>query len=293
MPVSHEIKQQKIANKASQKYFKYFAEHCHQQTDLIVANNPLGGRLCILGAGNCFDVDLQRLAEVFSEVHLVDIDRNAIDGAKQRMPGALANRIHLHAPLDISGANTKLDDWRRFKITPETLLEFPTLATNELAAQLPGPFDCVVSSCLISQILLTYTNVMGDRHPLLQAGLITLLVTHLRLMVTLTKANGQALWITDVSSDEIAPLKQLIQLEGDGVALLQRLASTNRIFTYLDPGLIANLAQQDPEVSSAAALDGPLRAWLWHNGPQRTYLVYASKISRKLLQESTEPSRTF
>lgn len=281
MSVRHHIKQQKNANKASLKYFRDFAEHRRQQTDLILAANAAGGgRLCVLGAGNCYDLDLKRVAAHFAEVHLVDIDKDSISGARARVAGALAQKIFLHAPVDISGANKNLEDWRDFQVTPGGLLEFPERASSQLAKQLPGPFDCVVSSCLMSQILLTYTSVMGEQHPLLQAGLITLLVTHLRVLVALTKPGGQAFWITDVTSNQIAPLNRTTPPD-DCVDLLYHLSRNNQIFNYLDPGLIRDLAQQDPDISARAAIEDIVKAWIWHNGPQRTFLVYALPISIK------------
>lgn len=280
MSIRQQINQQKTANKASRKYFRDFEEHRRQQTDLILSAIPEGGRICILGAGNSYDTDLKRIAAHFSEIHLVDIDREAIGSAKARMSGNVANKIFLHAPVDISGANKSLENWRDFKVTPEILLEFPELAANQLVNKLPGPFDCVVSSCLISQILLTYTGVMGEQHPLLQAGLITLLVTHLRSLVTLTKSNGRALWITDVSSNHIAPLNRSTPPQS-GIDLLHTLSSNNQIFTYLDPVLIRDLGQQDPYISSRGFIEDSLHAWLWHNGPQDTFLVYALSIATK------------
>ncbi|MCR6650287.1 MAG: hypothetical protein NVV73_01735 [Cellvibrionaceae bacterium] len=274
MSVRAEIKQQKSANKASLKYDQYFAEHRRRQTDLILAHNPHGGRICILGAGNCMDVDLPRISEVFAEIHLVDIDREALEGAKRRLPATVARKIHLHTPVDVSGANKTLEDWRNFKVTEEVLLEFPARAADEIKARLPGPFDCVVSSCLISQILLTCTRVLGEEHPLLQAGLITLLVAHLRLLAALTKPQRNALWITDVSSSEIAPLPPPGS-QVDGAVLLQTLAATNRLFTYLQPNLITDLARQDPQVSASGDFADPPETWLWHNGPHRSFLVYA------------------
>ncbi|MFK7777794.1 MAG: hypothetical protein QM501_06680, partial [Gimesia sp.] len=43
-------------------------------TDLAGQQRP---RLCILGAGNCNDLDLNQLSQVFKEIHLVDLDESA------------------------------------------------------------------------------------------------------------------------------------------------------------------------------------------------------------------------
>lgn len=278
MSIRQQIKQQKEANKESLKYFKDFEEHRRQQTDFILSSGTKNGRLCVLGAGNCFDMDLARITAHFAEVHLVDIDRDAIRRAQARLSGAAAKKVILHGPVDVSGCNKHLENWRDCKVTPETLFEFPENAAGRITAQLPGPFDCVVSSCLISQILFTCTEVMGEQHPLLQAALITLLVTHLRVMVALTKHGGRALWITDVSSNRIAPLSGSTNIDNK-LDLLDELASRNQIFNYLDPMLIRDLALQDPYLSAKTSMDPLQRAWLWRNGPQDTFLVYGFPIA--------------
>ena len=42
------------------------------------------GRLCVLGAGNCNDLDLRRLSERFDEIHLIDLDPAALGEAVRR-----------------------------------------------------------------------------------------------------------------------------------------------------------------------------------------------------------------
>ena len=40
-----------------------------------------GDRLCVLGAGNCNDLDLNQLLQVYDEIHLVDLDQSALEYA--------------------------------------------------------------------------------------------------------------------------------------------------------------------------------------------------------------------
>ena len=52
-----------------------YAEHRAHLTDVLLGSTvKAGGKLCLLGAGHCNDVDLERLAATFAEIHLVDID---------------------------------------------------------------------------------------------------------------------------------------------------------------------------------------------------------------------------
>lgn len=280
MAIRDELKRQKDSNKASLRYYAQFADHRRQQTDLVLATNgDKTGRLAVLGAGNCYDLDLNRLAQQFREIHLVDIDRVAITRARNRVAAAHIKKIHLHAPVDISGANQQLETWRAMAVTPEALMAFPDSAVKTLVQKLGAPFDCVVSCCVISQILLSYRHVMGDNHPLFEAGLVTLIVTHLRALTALTANQGRALLITDISSDEIAPLENFHE-DDNGLAFLRERAQANQIFNYLDPSLMAELAAQDPFLAAQAVISPPSRAWLWRNGPLRTFLVYALQLHR-------------
>src|SRR5260370_33575372 len=60
-----------------------------------------GGRLCVLGAGNCNDLDLSSLAQQFSKIHLFDLDREALEGGGARQSFSQADRVVLRAPCDL------------------------------------------------------------------------------------------------------------------------------------------------------------------------------------------------
>ncbi len=59
------------------------------------------GRLCLLGAGNANDVDLNALAARFGEIHLVDIDPDAVARAVARLPPGGPQMIP--TPVDACG----------------------------------------------------------------------------------------------------------------------------------------------------------------------------------------------
>ena len=274
---------QKASNKESRSFASYFANHRAQLTEQILALASSKGRLCLLGAGNCLDVDLARLAEKFDEVHLVDIDQDAVRFAKSRLTPLLAAKLFLHAPLDLSGLNSCISDWRDMKTTPEAFISFPNDTSATISRLLPGPFDTVVSCCLVSQILLTFRLALGEQHRLFQAGLITLLVTHLKVMRELIHNQGQVLLVTDVSSNQICTQQELNEIEKNSFVhaeqLLDDLARKNKLFNYLDPKLLTTLVQQDPSLSESSELSPPQKIWLWRNGPQRTFLVYACLLT--------------
>lgn len=286
--VNFELKQQKESNKAALKYYSDFESHRQQQTQYILSSvTEKSERICILGAGNCYDIDLERIAAHFSEIHLVDIDRDALINARARVSPAVMKKLFLHAPVDVSCANKKMEAWLDMKVSPEALMAFPETAVKSLLKKLPGPFDCVVSSCILSQIMLTLRRVLGEQHPLFEAGLITLIITHLKALSALTTENGQALLITDVSSDDVAPLAEFPK-QTDGLDFLQKLIQNHQTFHYLAPELLATLAQQDPALEQAVTISEPQKAWLWHNGPKQTFLVYALALMKKTHPELSE-----
>src|SRR5215216_699886 len=79
------IDEHRRANESTRPLFDSYREHREQTTRLALESaKPGASTLCVLGAGNCLDLDLPRLSERFSEVHLVDIDRSALAGALSR-----------------------------------------------------------------------------------------------------------------------------------------------------------------------------------------------------------------
>jgi len=63
--------------------WRLYEGHRAHLTDVLLGSaRGDGGRLCLLGAGRCNDVDLEKLAATFAEIHLVDIDAKALDAAR-------------------------------------------------------------------------------------------------------------------------------------------------------------------------------------------------------------------
>src|SRR4051812_19957276 len=144
-----------------------FAEHRARLTREIAERAPAGGagRLCLLGAGNANDVDLDALAAAYREVHLVDIDGEALERARARVVAGLQARVVLHAPVDASGLFDRLDGWARVAPAAATLAGEVAPAVARVAGRLSGGFDAVVSCCLLTQLQLVLLRVIGDRHP--------------------------------------------------------------------------------------------------------------------------------
>jgi hypothetical protein len=59
--------------------------------------------VCVLGAGWCNDVDLERLALAFSEIHLVDLDSSTLALDRSHGPHLLRLRVAHFASRRVSG----------------------------------------------------------------------------------------------------------------------------------------------------------------------------------------------
>lgn len=273
-----QAKDQALANLSALPYFESFDEHRRRLTALTMAAAPPGdqGALCVLGAGNCFDLDLAALAERYAAVHLVDIDARALERTFERQDRGTQARLVLHGEVDLSGLLDRIDRWSRFQVTPEELMGHAPATAKRLSEQLGGPFDVVLSACMLSQMQLSVLNVLTDRHRLFEAVRWTLNLSHFRTLAALTRASGLALFATDVSSDRLHALAA----EVDCRALLDELSSAGKVFDFADPKRLAALFRDDPVLREAFPPFAVKDAWRWSNGPETTFLVYSSELRR-------------
>jgi len=275
------IDEQRKANQSTRALFDSYLEHRTQTTRLALesAKSAVSPTICVLGAGNCLDLELPRLAERFSEVHLVDIDRGALESAFARQAPEVQARLVLHAPVDLSGLFDKLERWKRLETTEAELLAHHAQTAQALAAQL-GSYDVVVSASCITQMQLSVLQALGDQHQLFDAVRHVLAATHLHTLHALTKPGGRALLVTDVlSSTRYAPLATLPP-ETNLLKLLSDLMTAEQMIYIARPGLFHLLQRQDPQLRQTTTLSPPFAAWLWQNGPHERFLVYAMSLDR-------------
>jgi hypothetical protein len=232
-------------------------------------------RLCVLGAGNCNDLDLPVLAGRFAEIHLVDIDAAALSRAIRRQNVAEPQQVHCHAPIDLTGLAATFDRWLGVQPSPTDITA--AIKTAELAQPpaVPGPFDAVLSSCVLSQLLGPPRDRLGVNHHLLPRLRRAIISRHFRTILQMLSPGGCAVFISDVVSSDTEPA--LAQVPDDALPELMRsLVRRRRTFRGLDPEAISVVLDE---------LDADRRwfaPWLWHLSPRRTYLVYAGLIRRKL-----------
>jgi hypothetical protein len=268
------------SNHSAVGHAQHFAGHRERLTQEIRARAPGGGagRLCLLGAGNAYDVDLAALAASFAEIHLVDVDCASVEGARASAPPDVAPRLTLHAPVDVSGVFAELESWAANPPAPASQAAIVEAAIARVTGALPGPFDVVVSCCLLTQIQLALLQVVGDRNPRF-ADLRTLIGRiHMRVLARLAAPRGCALLVTDLTSSDTYPFDVLGTDQTALRPLMEHLLSIGNVIHSAHPGLLSAEIRRHPEWSATYEVKAPSDPWLWHNGPDKTYLVYAMEI---------------
>jgi hypothetical protein len=258
-----------------------YAVHRQRLTSALLAcASKNGGRLCILGAGKCNDVDLEQLAERFSEIHLVDIDPPALASAVARQSPAVRARLRPHVPVDLSGMSSKrLSKWHRKPPTRAELEAFEATTLASIVSRLPGPFEVVASACILTQLSFSLRQGLGESHPMLAALRLSVMTTHLRVLLELTKPGGTCLFASDVVSSTSYPLDAL-ESERDLLEVVREIEASGASYFSADPKRIRG-ALLYTELAELATEPLELSPWLWTGPLARTYLVYALRFSRR------------
>jgi hypothetical protein len=279
---SRAVALQARANRSTREHWTWFASHRAEIQKLVLPEiNPSTARprLCVLGAGNCNDVDLQALLAAFAEVHLDDIDGAAIDAAAKRQAVAAHPALRLHGGVDLTGIADVFPGWEKSPPPAAEVEAAARRATERVVPDVGGPFDVVLSPCLLSQLVGYAGDVLGRGHPRRRELLVALRTRHLRTVVDLLAPGGSAVVVCDVASSTGYP--ELNNLRREKLPdWLDRLTYTDRGFDGLSPAAMREAMRSDPLI---APLLGPVQQvapWLWRLGPARTFLVYALRVRR-------------
>jgi hypothetical protein len=272
------------ANRQARDDWELFTGHRLRLTAAIVGLAPEGGggALCLLGAGNCNDVDLEPLAKRFREIHLVDIDPAGLDRARQRQPPEVRRQIVAHGGVDLTGVLGRTDRWKTRPPDDRALAEAVAEGSAAIAAALPaGQMDVAVSCCLMSQLGWCVEVALGADHPAQVDVKIATIAIHLRTLAALCRPGGAALLASDVISSDHYPLDEL-PADTDVRALAEKLVPQRElVYLSASPVLVARAVRQDPVLRDAFATPSVLEPWLWNGRLGRTYLVYPQLLQRR------------
>jgi len=276
------VRQQLELNAGTRNSWDLFRGHRQKVTGLLRAGSAPGpARLCVLGAGNCNDLDLPTLLGVYKEVHLADVDAEALLQGTVRQQLGDSPAVQRHGGIDLSGAYDILAAW-----SPQNAIPDPDLArcrdepVRRVAPALPGPFECVASTALLTQLIKCAVATVGETHPRFLEVVQAIRAGHLRLLTHLVAPGGTGVLITDIVSSDTFP--GLGSVPEDSLAgVLARLIQDRNFFHGVNPAVLAAFFSTDPIVAPQVERMEFIKPWLWDLGP-RVYVVCSLKF-RKLL----------
>lgn len=238
--------------------------------------NPQPRTLTVLGAGNCQDIELAVLAEVFDEVRLIDIDAHAVQTAVTHLPANTITRLKILAPIDIA---TPLMSFSAQAPSQEVRDGLPIEAIQSaLPSDVVPVSDVVVSTCLLSQLIDTASQITLPGSSEFLTFIQAVRRGHLIRMLQLTRIGGRAILVTDlVSSDTVPALETIPESSLPGL-LFQCLQSGN-FFSGLNPAVVQHDIQHHPGLAELCAGCRILPPWRWTLGP-RCFAVYAVDMLR-------------
>lgn len=273
-------------NRESQGGWDQYGSHREMVTQLLLdASREEHDTLTVLGAGNCNDLDLRRLADRYARLSLVDLDRQAIEAGLVRQQVSVADSGIQIFESDLTGMFPHFDALVLHQDPGNRDNRIRDLVGRAESAQpvgLPAPADVVISTGLISQLVGAVVTAVGESSlASLDAPGLRLLQAvrgrHLRLLSELTRPGGVAILITEVvSSDTVPALPDTRPSELP--ALLQRCLEAGNFFTGLHPGILYSAlnSAENPEFEQVRASP----PWLWQF-TARIYAVVAIVAQRK------------
>lgn len=265
-------------NRQSRAAFDLYAPHRARVMSLLLSA-PERRSLCVLGAGNCNDLDLSRLLAEFESVTLVDLDPEALLAGAELQQAAGHPRLKLAGDVDLSGVNRLLDDPPE-QLQPDWLQSLSEQAAAASFPALPAECSVVVSVGLLSQLIHSVLSTglpVASLLPVIQA----VRRRHLQLLLELAVPGGRGCLVTEVVSSDSTPGLDQVREEQLPAFLAQQLATGN-FFTGLHPGLLLQQLRDDSRLNALIEEIRPASPWLW---PfiSRTYAVTAWTMIRRRL----------
>jgi hypothetical protein len=254
-------------NRTTRGQWDWYARHRGEIEKLVRPEGEArGGRICVLGAGNCNDLDLRWLAEAYSEVRLVDIDRGALERAAGRQ--GVAGKVVLESPVDLTGIDEVVASWKGRRVSEAEVSRAVELVNGQSSMVNGGGFDVVLSPCVLSQLLCGVRDVLGKDHPGWPGLKAAIRARHLRTVVGMARAGGRGVVVVDLSSTSaIAGLDRA--REEDWGDLMRVAVRDGKCFRGLEPGELREALGR--EGVGEVRVGGP---WVWHLGWGKAFLCY-------------------
>lgn len=226
---------------------------------ILESEIPERSSICVLGAGQANDLNLKTLLQRFSSVTLVDLEGATLIQAANRQNVVEDPRLRLVRNIDVTG----LDLASRFKPGDSDAQPFIDTANSYRLKDIGEPFDMVVSTCLLSQLVLAVVETLSPEHKSFVELVKAIRTQHFETMNGLLKPGGTGLLITDfVASDSLPALHEtsdenLSQLLSDAI-------HNQNYFHGMNPVVLFQLICQPP-LADQLHSQKILQPWRWNN----------------------------
>jgi hypothetical protein len=233
----------------------------------------------IFGAGNCTDLDTDHLAADFDEVHLIDVDGEALERGRESFPPDSRDRVVTHGGIDLSGFEDRIDEWGdRFPDNGE-LGRAAVASIHSILTQVGRTFHVVLSDCILSQLPIAYRRAWVTSRTNWNSLFTAITAVHLGTLVGSLEGGGRGAIACDALGSRTAP--ELRDLVGADPEVLQRFVKEGieRGTVSLDPdpgSLLKGLAV--PGLRELVDSPQVTQPWLWNTGDM--LLVYGLLFRR-------------
>jgi hypothetical protein len=271
---------QLVRNRDSRERWSNYTSHRERILNILTANTPANGRLLLLGAGNCNDLDLSALLRHYSELHLVDLDSEAMLLGVQRQGMATDSRLSLFGDVDVTGVANWCCRWNPNDLPGRgEYAEALQRARDHRWSQLRPPYDVTASIGLLSQLVETVLLALGERSPAAWELVAAVRLRHVQLLLESVRPGGQVVLGTEVVSSTTCP--ELLRADSENLGtVLARAIQARNFFTGLNPVMIEALFRESPQLTGQVQAIERIEPWLWDFGP-RIYACTAVRAIRR------------
>jgi hypothetical protein len=141
-----------------------------------------------------------------------------------------------------------------------------------------APFDCIASTCLLSELIDSIVLAMGASHPNIAPVILALRKQHLRTLIQSLRPGGSGVVIFDFVSNQTIPELMRIDERILNVALADAIHAKN-FFTGLNPFAVQAELQTHPDFSGLVTDIQLHSPWRWDIG-QKQFAVSAISFRR-------------
>lgn len=271
-------REQAKQNRSTAGHWSYFAAHREAIERLLRPEEddpPQDRSLCVLGAGNCNDLDLPYLLRVYRRVELVDIDPDALAQALRRQGVENHPGIALRAPVDLTGIAHEQSKWVGMPPPVPTIEAMMRLCAEHSLPEL-GKFDVVLSPCVLSQTIDPLIRLLGPGHEKRATVAAELRRRHLRVISSLLKPGGRGVLAIDLVSSSYRP-DLMDASPADARDVMMACLDAGKYFTGLAPLQIKQDLRGDATIGGCEIT----QPWLWHLGPRKVFLVYGAILRKR------------